>query len=341
MPPLESFKPLKSMVFAGIYPLEHGGFLKLEESVRRLTLTDRSVTSQRESSTFLGQGFRLGFNGSLHMDVFKQRLEDEFGEEVIVTRPLVPVRIRYKNGDPEQIITNPADFPTGGALSKVSEILEPWITATIIAPDEYTGAIINLCTTHRGVQVSHSYLSTGTVVARPRITLIYALPLSSIISTFTSTLKSLTSGYASFDYEEAPYEVSDLLRVNLLVNTIPVDALCSVVHRSAVEKEGRDWARRLKDVVPRQQYEVVIQAAVGTNIVARERYAWTELMRSDAGLTRLYARQNRSFQEGCHSRSLWWTLRAQDEAPRQAARREEAAQGEEHWPNLDSDFCFL
>ncbi|GAA5858517.1 hypothetical protein JCM1840_001239 [Sporobolomyces johnsonii] len=280
MPALESFKPLKSMVFAGIYPLDPGGFSKLEEAIRRLTLTDRSVTSNRESSSFLGQGFRLGFNGSLHMDVFRQRLEDEYGEEVIVTRPLVPVKIIYKNGK-EQTIDNPADFPDPGGMMKVAQVLEPMIRATIVAPDEFTGPIINLCTSHRGVPLSHSYLSSGTAASspdasastalKPRITLLYSLPLSSIITSFHSTLKSLSSGFASFDYEEAPYEPSDLCRMNILVNGQKVDALCTVVHRSQVEKEGRDWAKRLRDVVPRQQYEVIIQAAVGNNIISRER----------------------------------------------------------------------
>jgi translation elongation factor EF-4 len=256
-----------------------------------LTLTDRSVTSQRESSSFLGQGFRLGFNGSLHLDVFRQRLEDEFGEEIIVTRPLVPIKIIYKNSTTvPRFVNNPGDFPIGDELNKVKEVMEPYITATIIAPDEYTGAIINLCTTHRGIQLSHAYLSspgasnpttvsTSTTTTtsstgpgtKSRISLVYSLPLSSIITNFHSTLKSITSGFASFDYEEAPYVTSDLVRMNILVNSVKVDALCSVVHRSAVDKEGRDWVKRLKEVVPRQQYEVIIQAAVGNNIIARER----------------------------------------------------------------------
>ncbi|GAA5910361.1 hypothetical protein JCM8208_006021 [Rhodotorula glutinis] len=279
--PLESFKPLKSMVFAGIYPLDPGGFTKLEEAIRRLTLTDRSVTSNRESSTFLGQGFRLGFNGSLHMDVFRQRLEDEFGEEVIVTRPLVPVKLTFKD-DTERTIDNPADFPDPGGLLKVVRVQEPMIRATIVAPDEYTGAIINLCTSHRGVPLSHTYLSgsaatstaTSTSTAlKPRVTMLYSLPLSSIITSFHSSLKSISSGFASFDYEEAPYEDSDLCRMNILVNGQKVDALCTVAHRSEVQKEGREWAKRLREVIPRQQHEVVIQAAVGSTILARERIA--------------------------------------------------------------------
>ncbi|GAA5861347.1 hypothetical protein JCM8547_006100 [Rhodosporidiobolus lusitaniae] len=275
-PPLESFKPLKSMVFAGIYPLDPGGFGKLEEAIRRLTLTDRSVTSNRESSTFLGQGFRLGFNGSLHMDVFRQRLEDEYGEEVIVTRPLVPVKLTFKDGT-QKTIDNPADFPDPGGLLKVTEILEPMIRATIVAPDEYTGAIISLCTSHRGVPISQTYLSSSStsssVALKPRVTMTYSLPLSSIITSFHSSLKSISSGFASFDYEEAPYEESDLVRMNILVNGQKIDALCTVVHRSVVQTEGREWARRLREVIPRQQHEVVIQAAVGSTILARERIA--------------------------------------------------------------------
>ncbi|GAA5828334.1 hypothetical protein JCM11251_006202 [Rhodosporidiobolus azoricus] len=296
--PLESFKPLKSMVFAGIYPLDPGGFGKLEEAIRRLTLTDRSVTSNRESSTFLGQGFRLGFNGSLHMDVFRQRLEDEYGEEVIVTRPLVPVKLYFKDGT-EKIIDNPADFPDPGGLLKVTQIMEPMIRATIVAPDEYLGPIMNLCTSHRGVPLSTTYLSTASSPSstttlppssdlssepsstaapvatslKPRVTMTYNLPLSSIITTFHSSLKSISSGFASFDYDPAPYEESELCRMNILVNGQKVDALCTVVHRSQVEKEGREWARRLREVIPRQQHEVVIQAAVGSTILARERIA--------------------------------------------------------------------
>ncbi|SCV67452.1 BQ2448_5063 [Microbotryum intermedium] len=282
-PALETFKPLKSMVFAGVYPVEPGGFPKLEDAIRRLTLTDRSVTSNRESSTFLGQGFRLGFNGSLHMDVFRQRLEDEYGEEVIVTRPLVPVKsefqgggsyvVVYKNGK-ETIIDNPEDFPDPAGMNKVTSVLEPFIRATIVAPDEYTGAIINHCTTHRGVPLSHTYLSTPTTAtsnlsaSTGRITLLWSLPLSSIVTNFHAGLKSVTSGFASFDYEEAPYEDSQLCRLNILINGTQVDALCSVVHKSLVEKEGREWTKRLKEVVPRQQYEVVIQAAVGNHIIA-------------------------------------------------------------------------
>ncbi|POY76811.1 hypothetical protein BMF94_0063 [Rhodotorula taiwanensis] len=277
MPPLETFKPLKPMVYAGIYPLDPGGFGKLEDAIRRLTLTDRSVTVNRESSSFLGQGFRLGFNGSLHMDVFRQRLEDEFDEEVIVTRPLVPVKIIYKDGT-EKTIDNPADFPDPGGLLKVTQVMEPMIRATIVAPDEYMGAIMSLCTAHRGIPISQTYLSTGSTSSastalKPRVSLIFSLPLSSIITTFHSNLKSISSGFASFDYEEAPYEVSDLVRMNILVSGQKIDALCTVVHRSQVQKEGRDWAARLREAIPRQQHEVVIQAAVGTNILARERIA--------------------------------------------------------------------
>ncbi|BGP54534.1 Translation factor guf1 mitochondrial [Rhodotorula sphaerocarpa] len=277
MPPLETFKPPKPMVFAGIYPLDPGGFNRLEDAIRRLTLTDRSVTVSRESSSFLGQGFRLGFNGSLHMDVFRQRLEDEFDEEVIVTRPLVPVRITFKDGT-QKTIDNPADFPDPGGLLKVASVEEPMIRATIVAPDEYMGPIMSLCTSHRGIPISQTYLSSGSTSSastalKPRVSLIFSLPLSSIITTFHSSLKSISSGFASFDYEDAPYEESDLVRMNILVGGQKVDALCTVVHRSLVEKEGRDWAKRLREAIPRQQHEVVIQAAVGTNILARERIA--------------------------------------------------------------------
>ncbi|KAK4058550.1 Translation factor guf1 mitochondrial [Microbotryomycetes sp. JL221] len=281
MPPLDlGYKALKSMVFAGVYPMEPGGFPKLEDALKKLTLTDRSVTMSRESSTFLGQGFRLGFNGSLHMDVFRQRLEDEFGEEVIVTRPLVPVLLKYKDGK-EKTIDNPADFPDPDELRKVASIMEPTIRATIVAPDESvdpasaaTSDADSRAQTHRGVPLAHNYLSTpGVGASQGRINLVYNLPLSSIITNFHSTLKSISSGFASFDYDEGPYEASDLCRMNILVNGAKVDALCTVLHRSQAEREGREWAKRLRDVVPRQQYEVIIQAAVGNTILARERIA--------------------------------------------------------------------
>lgn len=178
---------------------------------------------------------------------------------MIVTRPLVPVKIIYRDGT-ERTIDNPADFPDPGGLLKVAKILEPTIRATIVAPEEYTGAIIELCTSHRGHSLGHTYLSAATAATGARITLIYQLPLSSIVTNFHSTLKSLSSGFASFDYEESEWVESDLVRMNILVNGAKVDALCSVMHRSVVAKEGRSWARKLKEVVDRQHYEGKHQA---------------------------------------------------------------------------------
>lgn len=373
MPPLESFKPLKSMVFAGIYPLEPGGFLKLEEAVRRVSasqplpsLSSMLTTFFRhrylaypdgpicyfESRVFLLSWPRIPTGivscsartralGTLELtrsstamvlciwtfsdNVSRTNLTKKsssldhsflFGVRFPLLRPIqLPAKpkpsptVIFKDGT-ERIVDNPGEFPDPSEMRNVAQVLEPMIRATIVAPDEYTGAIINLCTvrllgarfplspvhahqahvvrppqSHRGIPLSHSYLSTSSSAAtKSRITLLYSLPLSSIITNFHSSLKSLSSGFASFDYEEAPYETSDLVRMNILVNGTKVDALCSVVHRSVVEKEGRDWARRLKEVVPRQQYEVIIQAAVGTNIVARERWVSRSLGFASAGL---------------------------------------------------------
>ncbi|CAD6583124.1 MAG: Translation factor guf1 mitochondrial [Cyphobasidiales sp. Tagirdzhanova-0007] len=289
---LEDFKPQKPMVYAGLFPYESSQFIKLDESVRKLTLTDRSVSVQRESSAALGQGFRLGFLGALHAEVFRQRLEDEqvvflletfsvliclcfrYQSEVLVTKSFVSLKLIEKSGS-ETSIDNPADFPDPGEMlkRKITTILEPMIRATIVSPEEHTGAIMDLCAAQRGTQDSFQYLDSSITSSRQRVSLVYQLPLSSIISSFHSDLKSLTSGYASFDYEESSWAPSEMVRMNILVNGKSVDALVSVLHRSEVEKEGRVWTKRLKDVVPRQQFEIIIQATVGAKVIARERLA--------------------------------------------------------------------
>lgn len=193
----------------------------------------------------------------------------------------------YKDGR-EKTLTNPSEFPEPAEIRELADLQEPMIKATIVMPDEFTGPVIELCEvrytalarstgvltilmqTSRGTQLSHGYLGTPGQ-SRPRVALVYSLPLASIITNFHSQLKALTSGFASFDYDEAPYESSDLVRINMLVNGHRVDALCSVVHRSQMERESREWARRLREAIPRQQYEIVIQAAAGNKIIARER----------------------------------------------------------------------
>ena len=257
--PLPGFKAMRSMVFAGVFPTDSADFDKLEEAIERLTLNDRSVTVARETSAALMQGFRLGFLGTLHMDVFRQRLEDEYSSEVIVTAPTVPFRVT--KGEKVTVISNPCDFPDemGGAV-----VEEPIVHATIIIPIDYIGPMMDLCAKYRSTQLEYKVMDSGRAILR------YAFPLSEIVTDFFSALKSTSSGFASFDYEEAGYEESDLVKINILLNGNSVDALSMIVHRSAAQSVGKEWCKKMKEVVPRQMFELAIQAAVGSNIVARE-----------------------------------------------------------------------
>ncbi|EIN07198.1 GTP-binding protein lepa [Punctularia strigosozonata HHB-11173 SS5] len=276
--PMPGFKPTKAMVFAGVFPVDSNDFLKLEESIKKLTLTDRSVTVQRDSSTALGQGCRLGFLGTLHMDVFRQRLEDEYEANIIITAPTVPYQVVYKEkGDKEKIVTisNPVDFPDMTDISsKVKEIREPLVKATIIVPEEYLGEMMDLCFSHRGEDMDYQYLEgasdTESTAEASRIILTANMPLSEIVTDFFDKLKSRSSGFASFDYEEAGYKRSDLVKMQFLLNAKPVDALALIVHRSAEQSVGRAWVKKLHKVIPRQLFEVPIQAVVGKKVIARE-----------------------------------------------------------------------
>ncbi|KAK8849772.1 GTP-binding protein LepA [Kwoniella newhampshirensis] len=263
--PLPGFKPMKAMVYSGVFPMDSSEFPKLEESIERLTLNDRSVSVQRESSAALSQGFRLGFLGTLHMDVFRQRLEDEYASEVIVTAPTVPYKVVYLNGS-ELFVSNPVDFPeVTDSKQRVAHVEEPMINATIFVPNEYIGEMMDLCSRYRGVQQEYRILENS-----DRAILRYSLPLSEIVTDFFSELKSSSSGFASFDYEEAGYQQSDLVKLNILINAKPVDALAMIVHRSAAQSIGKAWVKKLKEVVPRQQFELSIQAALGARVIARE-----------------------------------------------------------------------
>ncbi|OXC68122.1 GTP-binding protein LepA [Cryptococcus neoformans] len=263
--PLPGFKPMKAMVYAGVFPMDSADFPKLEESIERLTLNDRSVCVQRESSAALSQGFRLGFLGTLHMDVFKQRLEDEYASEVIVTAPTVPYKVVYNDGK-EVYISNPVEFPeVSDSKMKVSHVEEPMINATIFVPNEYIGPMMDLCARYRGVQQEYRVLENS-----DRAVLRYTLPLSEIVTEFFSELKSQSSGFASFDYEEAGYEKSNLVKMNILINGKPVDALAMIVHKLAAQSIGKAWVTKLKEVVPRQQFELSIQAAIGAKVIARD-----------------------------------------------------------------------
>ncbi|EKM55059.1 uncharacterized protein PHACADRAFT_119997 [Phanerochaete carnosa HHB-10118-sp] len=267
--PMPGFKPAKAMVYAGVFPVDSNDFLKLEESIKRLTLTDRSVEVTRESSSALGQGCRLGFLGSLHMDVFRQRLEDEYNANVIITAPTVPYKVIWGDGK-ETYISNPTDFPdVSDSTSKVKVIQEPVVKASIIVPQEYLGEMMNLCFTHRGEEPDHRYLdASGSQDARIILTCI--IPLGEIVTNFFDKLKSRSSGFASFDYEDAGYRPSKLSKMTFLLNGKPVDALALIVHKSAEDEVGRAWVKKLFKVIPRQLFEVPIQAAVGKRIIARE-----------------------------------------------------------------------
>ncbi len=262
--PFPGFRPAKPMVFAGLYPVDSEDFESLQEAIEKLTLNDASVTFEKKTSTALGLGFRCGFLGLLHMDVFKQRLEQEYGLSVIPTAPSVLYKVKLKYGDDTIDMESPSEFPDPGTIEAV---YEPIIKATIIVPKQYLGALIKLCEEKRGIQKNMSYLDEG------RVILTYRLPLNEVATDFYDQLKSLSSGYASFDYEEAGYEPSNLVKMDILLNGKPVDALSVIVHKDKAYTIGRDLAERLKKAIPRQLYEVIIQAAIGAKIIARERIA--------------------------------------------------------------------
>ncbi len=261
--PFPGFRPAKPMVFAGIFPVDTNDFTELSDAIEKLTLNDASVTVTKTSSPALGLGFVCGFLGLLHMDVFKQRLEQEYNLSVIATAPSVLYKINLKDGTQIQVET-PSDFPDP---STIETIYEPMINATIIVPKEHLGNMIKLCEEKRGLQTDLSYMDED------RIILKYKLPLNEVATDFYDQLKSLSSGYASFDYEEAGYEPSDLVKMDILLNKKPVDALSVIVHKDNAYHLGRELAERLRKVIPRQLYEVAIQAAIGAKIIARESVA--------------------------------------------------------------------
>ncbi|XP_077984203.1 translation factor Guf1, mitochondrial-like [Glandiceps talaboti] len=268
--PMVGFKPAKPMVFAGMYPVDQSDFVSLRSAIDRLTLNDSSVTVSVDSSPALGQGWRLGFLGLLHMDVFNQRLEQEYNAAVIVTAPSVPYKatlkdtkaIRQEYGDVKTItITNPTLFPE---RHQVIEYFEPMVFGTIITPGDYVGKVINLCMGKRGIQTEYTYIDDKRVLMK------YKLPLNEIVVDFYDQLKSVTSGYASFDYEDAGYESADLVKMDILLNGRPVDELATIVLRRKASDIGRIVCERLKESIPKQLYQIAIQAALGSKIVARE-----------------------------------------------------------------------
>ncbi|KAL7274305.1 Translation factor guf1 mitochondrial [Rhizina undulata] len=262
--PLPGFEEPKPMVFVGAFPVDQSEFNHLDDSINMLVINDRSVTLQKEASEALGQGWRLGFLGTLHCSVFEDRLRQEHGASIIITAPTVPYKIVYNNGT-EVIIRNPHDFPGAEEdYNKVEGLYEPLVLATITVPEEYLGKVIELCESNRGTQVELTFWTATQVILK------YRLPLAQLVNDFFGKLKGLTKGYASLDYEDAGYEKSDIVKLQLLVNKEPVDAISQVIHRGQAQRIGRQWVQKFKEYVERQLFEVVIQAAIGRQIVARE-----------------------------------------------------------------------
>ncbi|MCQ2965757.1 MAG: translation elongation factor 4 [Alphaproteobacteria bacterium] len=257
--PLPGFKPSVPVVFCSMFPLDTSYYDNLREALAKLQLNDASFDYQPEKSLALGQGFRCGFLGLLHMEIIEERLEREFNLELITTAPSVSY-IMHMTNDETLELHNPADFPE---LTKIKSIEEPWVKASIMVPDDYLGAVLQLCTERRGIQKDLTYVGNRAMV-------VYSLPLNEIVFDFYDRLKSITSGYASFDYELSNYQEGDLVKVTIMVNGEVVDALSFLAHRSQSECRGRQICERLKDLIPRHQFKIPIQAAIGGKIIARE-----------------------------------------------------------------------
>ncbi|MFU7501038.1 MAG: translation elongation factor 4 [Candidatus Tisiphia sp.] len=256
---LPGFKPHLPVVFCGLYPSDTSQFEHLKDSLAKLKLNDASFEFEVESSTALGFGFRCGFLGLLHLEIVQERLEREFDLDMITTAPSVIYKINMRGGNQLEI-HNPADLPP---VQNIDSMLEPWVKATILVPDEFLGNVLSLCTDKRGVQIELTYVAGRAMV-------IYRLPLNEIVFDFYDKLKSYTKGYASFDWEIDVYQESDLVKLSILVNSEPVDALSTIVHRSRSEYRGRELCKRLSDLIPRQLFQIAIQAAIGGRIIARE-----------------------------------------------------------------------
>ena len=259
---LPGFKPSVPVVFCGLFPIDSADFPELRTALEKLSLNDSSFSFEAETSAAIGFGFRCGFLGLLHMEVIRERLSREFGLELISTAPSVVYEIELTDGKVAKL-HNPADMPE---VTKINNLSEPWITATIMSPDEYLGQVLTLCTERRGEQIDLTYTGTRAMV-------VYKLPLNEVVFDFYDRLKSITKGYASFDYQIADYKKGDLVKVSILVNGDSVDALSMIVHREQAEIRGRAICLRLKDLIPRQMYKVALQAAIGGKVIARETIA--------------------------------------------------------------------
>jgi len=256
---LPGFKPSQPVVFCGMFPIDSDDYEHLRDSMVKLALNDSSFSYEPEVSPALGYGFRCGFLGLLHLEIIRDRLEIEFNLELVTTAPSVVYKINMKDGS---IINlhNPTDMPDP---VKINSIEEPWIQATIIVPDDYLGTVLELCISKRGIQKNLSYVGS-------RVMIEYRLPLNEVVFDFYDRLKSITKGYASFDYELAGHEINDLVKVSVMINGDPVDALSLIAHRDRSQSRGRALCERLKNLIPRQQFKVAIQAAIGGKIIARE-----------------------------------------------------------------------
>jgi GTP-binding protein LepA len=256
---LPGFRPAQPVVFCGLFPVDASDFEELREAMGKLRLNDASFSYEMETSAALGFGFRCGFLGLLHLEIIQERLSREFDLDLIATAPSVVYEIELTNGEAINL-HNPADMPD---VVKIEEIREPWIKATILTPDEYLGSILKLCQDRRGVQRNLTYVGN-------RAMLEYDLPLNEVVFDFYDRLKSISAGYASFDYTLADYRVGDLVKLSILVNAEPVDALSMLVHRSAAETRGRQMCEKLKELIPPHLFVIPIQAAIGGKIIARE-----------------------------------------------------------------------
>jgi GTP-binding protein LepA len=257
--PLGGYRDPKPMVFSGLYPLDGSDYPLLRDALDKLRLNDAALTYEPESSGALGFGFRVGFLGLLHLEIVRERLEREFGLDLISTAPNVVYRVVMEDGA-EHVVTNPSDWPGG----KIAQVYEPVVKAMIIAPSEYIGAIMELCQSRRGTLGGMDYLSES------RVELRYTMPLAEIIFDFFDALKSRTRGYASLDYEAAGEAAADLVKVDILLQGEPVDAFSAIVHKDKAYSYGVSMAGRLRELIPRQQFEVPIQAAIGSRVIARE-----------------------------------------------------------------------
>ncbi len=257
--PLPGFKEVQPVVFCGLFPTDANDFEKLRDSIAKLRLNDASFSFEMETSAALGFGFRCGFLGLLHLEIIQERLSREYDLDLITTAPSVVYRLSMTDGSTMEL-HNPADMPDP---VKIAEMEEPWIKAVIYTPDEYLGSILKLCQDRRGIQTGLTYVGGRAQVS-------YELPLNEVVFDFYDRLKSISRGYASFDYEQIGLREGDLVKMNILVNNEPVDALSMIVHRSQAEHRGRALVERLKDLIPRHMFKIPIQAAIGAKVIARE-----------------------------------------------------------------------